>query len=36
LRLPIIHFAERQYLEYTDLDTWFGQPNPPGFQHVPF
>jgi hypothetical protein len=25
-----------EYLEYTDLDTWFGQPNPPGFQHVPF
>jgi hypothetical protein len=25
-----------EYLEYTDLETWFGQPNPPGFQHVPF
>jgi hypothetical protein len=25
-----------EYLEYTDLDHWFGQPNPPGFRHVPF
>jgi hypothetical protein len=25
-----------EYLQYYDLDTWFGQPNPPGFQHVPF
>jgi hypothetical protein len=25
-----------EYMEYTDLDHWFGQPNPPGFQHVPF
>ncbi len=25
-----------EYMEYTDLDHWFGQPNPPGFAHVPF
>ena len=25
-----------EYMEYTDLEHWFGQPNPPGFQHVPF
>jgi hypothetical protein len=25
-----------EYLQYTDLEHWFGQPNPPGFQHVPF
>ncbi len=25
-----------EYMEYTDLDHWFGQPNPPGFVHVPF
>jgi hypothetical protein len=25
-----------EYLQYTDLDTWFGQPNPPGFRHEPF
>jgi hypothetical protein len=25
-----------EYMEYSDLDHWFGQPNPPGFQHVPF
>jgi hypothetical protein len=25
-----------EYLEYTDLDRWFGQPNPPGFRHEPY
>lgn len=25
-----------EYMEYTDLDHWFGQPNPPGFEHLPF
>jgi len=25
-----------EYLEYTDLENWFGQPNPPGFRHEPF
>ncbi len=25
-----------EYLQYYDLDTWFGEPNPPGFQHVPY
>ena len=25
-----------EYLQYYDLDNWFGQPNPPGFEHVPF
>ena len=25
-----------EYLQYHDLDHWFGQPNPPGFQHVPY
>ncbi len=25
-----------EYMEYTDLDHWFGQPNPAGFAHVPF
>ena len=25
-----------EYMEYTDLDHWFGAPNPPGFAHVPF
>src|SRR5437016_610621 len=24
-----------EYLQYDDLEHWFGQPNPPGFQHVP-
>ena len=25
-----------EYMQYYDLNSWFGQPNPPGFQHVPF
>jgi hypothetical protein len=25
-----------EYIKYTDLDYWFGQPNPPDFVHVPF
>jgi hypothetical protein len=25
-----------EYLQYLRLDTWFGQPNPPDFQHVPY
>jgi len=25
-----------EYLQYYDLDHWFVQPNPPGFQHVPY
>jgi hypothetical protein len=25
-----------EYLQYTRLDTWFGQPNPPDFRHVPY
>jgi hypothetical protein len=25
-----------EYLEYTDLERWFGQPNPPGFRHEPY
>src|SRR5262249_29572644 len=25
-----------EYLQYYDLDRWFGQPNPPGFAHVPY
>jgi hypothetical protein len=25
-----------EYLRYYDLDRWFGQPNPPGFVHVPY
>ena len=24
-----------EYMEYSDLDHWFGQPNPPGFEHEP-
>ena len=24
-----------EYMEYRDLTHWFGQPNPPGFEHVP-
>lgn len=24
-----------EYMQYGELDHWFGQPNPPGFQHVP-
>jgi hypothetical protein len=24
-----------EYMEYRDLSHWFGQPNPPGFEHVP-
>ena len=25
-----------EYMQYSDLDHWFGDPNPPGFEHVPF
>jgi len=25
-----------EYMQYYDLNTWFGQPNPPDFCHVPF
>jgi len=25
-----------EYLQYTDLTHWFGQPNPPEFQFVPY
>jgi hypothetical protein len=25
-----------EYLQYSDLDSWFGEPNPPDFQHVPY
>jgi hypothetical protein len=25
-----------EYLQYYDLGHWFGEPNPPGFEHVPF
>lgn len=25
-----------EYLQYSRLDVWFGQPNPPDFQHVPY
>jgi hypothetical protein len=25
-----------EYLEYKDLTHWFGQPNPPGFEFVPY
>ena len=25
-----------EYMEYTDLSHWFGQPNPPGWQPEPF
>jgi hypothetical protein len=25
-----------EYLQYRDLATWFGQPNPPDFRHVPY
>jgi hypothetical protein len=24
-----------EYVEYAELDHWFGQPNPPGFRHEP-
>ena len=24
-----------EYMQYRDLDHWFGQPNPPGFRHEP-
>ena len=24
-----------EYMQYRDLDHWFGQPNPPGFLHEP-
>ncbi len=24
-----------EYLQYAELDHWFGEPNPPDFQHVP-
>jgi len=34
--MPSNCLATSVYMEYTDLDHWFGQPNPPGFQHVPF
>jgi hypothetical protein len=25
-----------EYLQYSRLDTWFGQPNPSDFRHVPY
>jgi hypothetical protein len=25
-----------EYMQYYDLNHWFGQPNPPGFEHVPY
>jgi hypothetical protein len=25
-----------EYMQYRELDHWFGQPNPPDFRHVPF
>jgi hypothetical protein len=25
-----------EYMEYTTLDHWFGQPNPPGWEPVPY
>jgi hypothetical protein len=25
-----------EYMQYHDLDHWFGEPNPPGFTHVPY
>ena len=25
-----------EYMQYRDLDHWFGEPNPPGFAHVPY
>jgi hypothetical protein len=25
-----------EYMQYADLAHWFGQPNPPGFVHVPY
>ena len=25
-----------EYMQYYDLTHWFGQPNPPGFEHVSF
>lgn len=24
-----------EYMQYAELDHWFGQPNPPGFRHEP-
>jgi hypothetical protein len=25
-----------EYMQYKELDHWFGQPNPPGFEHTPW
>jgi hypothetical protein len=25
-----------EYMQYDDLGHWFGEPNPPGFEHVPY
>jgi len=30
------HGVVVEYMQYYDLNTWFGQPNPPDFQHVPY
>ena len=30
------HGVVVEYMEYTDLEHWFGQPNPPGWQPEPF
>ena len=29
------HGVILEYMEYRDLDHWFGQPNPPDFRHEP-
>ena len=30
------HGVVIEYMEYAELDHWFGQPNPPGWQPVPY
>jgi hypothetical protein len=36
--LEIVHKdgAVLEYMQYSNLDHWFGQPNPPDFQHEPW
>jgi hypothetical protein len=30
------HGVVLEYMQYSNLDHWFGQPNPPGFRHEPW
>jgi hypothetical protein len=38
LEIAFVHKegAVLEYIQYSNLDHWFGQPNPPGFQHEPW